>query len=74
MHEHEWNFLSEIASGDSVDTYHSCRGCSSIQHVYTYDPGNIRHEKIVDGNSFEAGYAHGLARMAREYAHIGGLE
>ncbi len=63
-HAHTWSVLARIADGDSVDTYSGC-GCSAVLHVYTYEPGNIRHENVFAGGSWTDGYAHGLARGLR---------
>lgn len=61
MHEHAFAPLSEVRCGDSVDAYEAC-GCGVVRHVYTYAPGNIRHENLHEPASWTSGYAHGIAR------------
>lgn len=64
MHQHDFsNLIAQIAEGDSVDSYYACvSGCAFVMHVYSYAPGRIRHENVHEGNSWTAGYAHGLSR------------
>jgi len=65
--EHVWKTIFTIAQGESVDTYSLCdHECSAVQHVYTYAPGNLRHETIHKprtwSNGWTLGYAQGMAR------------